>query len=253
MQHRPAHAVSAQLRLEPDHQENAGQPQQHRRRNQLPAQAGKKDHRQAGRQHQQRGAQVRLLHDQAHRHHQQQTGHQVVKRAQLALAFLEPPGQHQRHRNFQDFAGLDHDAQVDPAFRAFFRDAKNRHGDQQGHAQHIQGHGKRHQALRRDLRHDKHDAPGNQHVAAVVHKPRAVVEAGRIHDHQAGTGQQENGKRQRAVKALEHRGGALEKGRFIENGGHEEGLSASWCWQVRCKGQIRARQRHTAPVVRCGQ
>jgi hypothetical protein len=43
----------------------------------------------------------------ADRHHQQQAGHGEVQRPQLAFAFLEPPGQHQRHRDLEDFAGLD--------------------------------------------------------------------------------------------------------------------------------------------------
>ena len=39
-------------------------------------------------QHQQRGAQIRLLHDQAHRNGQQQHGGHEIKRAKLALAIM---------------------------------------------------------------------------------------------------------------------------------------------------------------------
>ena len=178
----------------------------HRRQHQAPAQAGKKDHRQAGRQHQQRGAQVGLLHDQADRNRQQHGAHREVERAQLAFALLEPPGQHQRHRDLQDFAGLYRDAQVEPARRALARDAEQRHRDQQRHAGHVQRHRNRHQALRRNLRHDEHDAGGNQHVAAMVVETGAVVEAGRIHGQQAGAGQHQHGKQQQGVETAETAG-----------------------------------------------
>ena len=57
-------------------------PMHHRRHDQLPRQAGEEDHRQAGRQHQQGGAQVGLLHDQADRHRQQhRRDHEVERRA----------------------------------------------------------------------------------------------------------------------------------------------------------------------------
>ena len=100
MKHRPAHAVSTQLGLKPDQQKHAQQPQHHGRHDQLPAQTRKEDNRQPSGQHQQRCAQVRLLHDQTHGHNQQQPGHQKIKRSQLALTLLKPPGQHQRHGNF---------------------------------------------------------------------------------------------------------------------------------------------------------
>jgi hypothetical protein len=51
-------------------------------------------------------------------------------------------------------------------------------------------------------------------------KTGAVVVARRIHDQQARAGQQEDGKRQQPVKALQHGQRALVKGRFVENGGH---------------------------------
>lgn len=60
-----------------------------------------KDHGQAGSHHQQRGAQIGLLHDQAHGHHQQHKGDDKVRGAQIALAALEPPGQHQRRGDLQ--------------------------------------------------------------------------------------------------------------------------------------------------------
>ena len=129
VQNRPAVAVGAQLRLEPDDQENADQPEQHRRRNQLPAQPGKKNHRQSRAQHQQRGAQIRLLHDQSDRHRQKPQRSDKIERAQLAFALLEPPGQHQRHGDFQDFARLNHDTDIEPAPGAFLGDAEKSHAN----------------------------------------------------------------------------------------------------------------------------
>ncbi len=68
----------------PDQQRDANGRQHDRRQHQLPGQAGKKDHRQPRGQHQQRGAQVRLLQDQRHRQGQQAKGDDKIQLAQVA-------------------------------------------------------------------------------------------------------------------------------------------------------------------------
>ena len=85
-------------------------------------------------------------------------GDHEVGRVQLAFALLEPPGQHQRHRDLQDLARLDHHAHVEPARRALLGDAEHRGRHQQRHADRVQRHRQPHQLLRRHLRHDEHDA-----------------------------------------------------------------------------------------------
>ena len=185
VQNGPANAVSTQLRLKPDDQKNTHQAEHNRRRNQLPAQAGKKYHRQAGAQHQQRRAQIGLLHDESNRNGQQHQRHHKIKRAQLTFAFLKPPGEHERHGNFQDFAGLNHHTKVQPALGALFGDTKNRHCYQQGNTGDVKRHGKHHQSLRRHLRHNKHDGTSNQHIAAMVGKAGAMVVTRGVHDQQA--------------------------------------------------------------------
>jgi hypothetical protein len=79
-------------------------------------------------------------------------------RAQLAFALLEPPGQHQRHGDLHQLAGLDHHPDIEPAGGALLGDAEQGGGQQQGHAQRIQRHGQLGQALRRHLGHHEQDA-----------------------------------------------------------------------------------------------
>ena len=220
VQHRPTHAIGAQGIAIPDDGEQPQDDQKQRRRNQLPAQACKKYHVQARRQHQDGGAQIWLLHDEPNRHGQQQHGHTKVQRTQQPLALLEPPCQHQRHGDFQDFAGLDGDAQVQPAARALFGDTKDGNGNQQSHPHGVERHRQRHQPLRRNLGHKKQQRDGNHHVAAVVHETGPVVEAGRVHRDQARAGQQADRQRQRDVEASKQRGKTRDQRRFFKNEGH---------------------------------
>ena len=225
VQHHPAHPVRTQCRFVPDQQRDTDAGQQHRGQDQLPAEAGEEDHRQPGGHHQQGGAQVGLLHDQAHWQQQQDPGHQEVQRPQLALAALEPPGQHQRGGDLEDFTGLDDHPQVDPAFGTFLGNAEQRHRNQQGYTHGVQRHGEFHQALGWHLGHHKHDAAGNQHVAGMVHEAGAMVKPGGIHGHQPGTDQQKDSKGQPAIEALHQRQEALGPGGFLENGRHKNRLS----------------------------
>ena len=174
----PTKAVSAQSGFKPHQQHHPDQAQDDWRQNPDPAQPCEENHIQAGCQHQDGGAQIGLLGDQPHRHHQQRCGHGKVQRAQLPLTLLKPPGQHQRHGNFENFAGLNHNAHIQPAARPFFSQAKQGHGNQQGHAQGVQRHGKGHQALGWDLRHQHHDHKRQGQVAGMVPKARAVGKTG---------------------------------------------------------------------------
>ena len=189
-QARPAHALGAQLSLKHPQQHQASQTEQQGRGQQAPAQAGKKNNRQTSRQHQYSGAKIGLPEDQPYWQQQQADRHHKVKRTQLALALLEPPGQHQRHGDLQDFTGLNHQAQIEPALRTLFGQPEQRHGHQQANAQHIQRQGQVHQTLWRHLRHAKQNQPGNQHVASMVLKTGAMVVARGIHGQQACQGQQ---------------------------------------------------------------
>ena len=69
------------------------------------------------------------------------------KHAELPLAALKPPGQHHRHGDLHQLAGLDHQAHIEPALRAFPLDTKQEHRQQQGHAQRLHRHRVRHQPL----------------------------------------------------------------------------------------------------------
>jgi hypothetical protein len=154
-----------------------------------------------------------------------------VQRTQLAFALLEPPCQHQRHGDLEDFARLDHHADVEPAPGALLGHAEHRHGHQQADAQQVERDGKAHQPLRRHLRHDEHDRARQQHVAAMVDEAGAVVEPGAVHGEQAGAGQQEHRESQGTVESLQQGDGALPKGRFLEDGGHarlSSALSSDW-------------------------
>ena len=152
-------------------------PTEHRRHDQLPGQAGEEDHRHAGRQHQQRGAQVGLLHDQPHRHHQQHPAtmkssgrncpsrfwnHQAsisgIAILRISLGWITTPTLSQRRAPFL----------VMPNTATAISSA---------HPQHVQRHRETHQPLRRDLGHHEHDGAGDQHVAGVVDEAGAVVEA----------------------------------------------------------------------------
>jgi hypothetical protein len=153
---------------------------------------GEKDDRQAGRQHQQRGAQVGLLHDQPDRHRQQHAGHQEIERAQLALALLEPPGQHQRHGDLQDFAGLDDDAHVQPAPRALLGDAETPPPRSAGHARTYSGTAR---AIRRcggTCATTNMMKPASSMLRPWSAKRLPKSKAGRIHGQQADAGQQEH-------------------------------------------------------------
>jgi hypothetical protein len=131
----------------------------------LPGQAGEEDHVEAGRQHQDRGAEVRLARDEADRQQQQYRGDRIVAQARHGFALLEEPGQQQRHGDLHQFGGLDaHEAEVEPAPRALGNVAEQGHGDQQQHAGDIDRHRQVHQALRRNLRQDAHHHQGHGDV-----------------------------------------------------------------------------------------
>ena len=82
---------------------------------------------------------------------------------------------------------------------------------------------------------------GQQHVAAVVDEAGAVVVAGRIHGQQAGAGQQEHRKGERAVEALEHGQQAPRERRLVEDGRHGDGIIAARSPPDGPQGQFRAR------------
>ena len=220
-QHVPVHPVGAKLIAKKHDARHARQRQRHRRQHPAPGQPGEKNHGQAAGHDQQRRAQIRLLHDERHRHGQQRKSARKVHRlaAPLPLPPLKPAGQHERHGNLHDLAGLNHHAHIQPALRAFFGDAKQRHRHQQQHARRVNRHGQPHQPLRRRLRHHEHDGRRQQHVAPVHDKARAVVKAGGIHDGQPQPRQQQHGGQQRPVKPPEHGQHALPPGRRVKSSG----------------------------------
>lgn len=145
----------------------------------------KKDHCGTGQQHQNGCAQVGLLHDQTHGHCEQHNGHQIVQRPWAFLAFLEPPGQHERQRNLQQFTGLDDHAYIDPTGGAFFGNAKNRHRNEQDNSGGVERNCQQGELLGRNLRHDEHDCSSQCHVADVTAEAAGKIESRRIHDRQA--------------------------------------------------------------------
>jgi len=220
MQHHQVHAVFAQVVAIDGDQQQPDHAHQHRRDDQLPRQAGKIDHRQAGGHDQQGGPQIRLFHDQPNGDDENRKRDDKVGRAQGPFAALEPPGQHQRHRNLQQLTGLDDNAQVHPALRAFLGDTKQGHRNQQRNAQAIQRQRKAGQPVRRDLRDHQQDAQRQQHVAAMVGKAAAMVESGGIHGRQSDGGQHADDEDQWPVITAQHRQQTLEQIRFIKNFGH---------------------------------
>jgi len=87
--------------------------------------------------------------------------------------------------------------------------AKQQGGNQQCHAQGIQRHRQGHQALRRQLGHHKHHTGSQQHVAALVNEPGAMVKPGRIHGDQPQPAHVQHDQAQGDIEPLENRLDAL--------------------------------------------
>ena len=223
----PTDAIHAQGIAIPNQQHDANGRQQDGGQHQLPGQAGKKDHRQPRGQHQQRGAQVRLLQNQRRRQGQQAKSDDKIAHAGRAFAALEPPGQHQRHGNFQQLRGLNHHAHIHPALCPLFGDAKHQHRNQQRDAQAIQRHGGKHDFLRWHLRHDEQNGRRQQHVAPMVDKARAVVVTRGIHRQQAQAREQGDEQQQHPIEAQEHGHNALQQRRFVKFSRHKRRLSSA--------------------------
>ncbi|MPN15847.1 hypothetical protein SDC9_163183 [bioreactor metagenome] len=67
----------------------------------------------------------------------------------------------------------------------------------------------------------------NQHIAAVVHKARAVIETRRVHGQQPRPRQHGDKEKQQEIKAAKQRNNALQQRGLIEfDGGH--GPQLSW-------------------------
>jgi hypothetical protein len=138
----------------------------------------------------------------------------------LSLALLKPPGQHQRHADLEQLARLDDHPQVNPALGALLGDAGQRDGHQQHHTSGVERRRKNHQALRRNLRHDKQQRQSNQHVAPMVGKAGAVVVPRGIHSQQACTCQNQHQQQQPAVKATKQWQDASQQCRLVDRGFH---------------------------------
>ena len=225
VQHRPAYTLGTDLGLKTHDQHDPYGDQQHGGQHQLPGQTSEENHRKPSRQHQQRGPQIGLLHDEPHRHRQQQAGYREIQCAQLAFALLEPPSQHQGHADLQELARLNHHPQVDPALRPFLGNTGDRYRHQQQHPHRVQGGRKRHQPLRWNLCHGKQQHQRDDHVARMVDKARAVVVARGVHGQQAGPGQYQHQHHEPAVETAKQRQDARGQRGLVDRGFHGPRLS----------------------------
>ncbi len=149
-----------------------------------PRQPGEEDDEGPGEQHQQRGAEVGLLHDETDGDEQQHRGDEKILHPDLALALLEVPGQHQRHGDFHDLGRLHHgDAQIEPAARALAHQPEHGRGDEQRDAKGVDRHGDLHQPLRRHLRRDEqHQKTDAQIAQMIVERHMRILQRGKQHD-----------------------------------------------------------------------
>ena len=191
------------------------------RQDQLPRQAGEEDHVQAGRQHQDRGAQVGLLDDQAHRH----ASSSSATTKSSARSWPSRRWNHQASISgiaiFRISLRLDHHAEVEPARRALLGDAEQRRRHQQRHA---------HQrTAARPAPSASAAGPARRRTArraraACCARGRRSACRGRSRPSTSSPGRppasSSDGQRERAVEAGEHRRDALPGRRPLEGGAH---------------------------------
>ena len=166
----------------------------------LPGQAGEENHVETRGRDKHGSAEVGLAGDQQHRHDEQHAGDEKLPRAQARFVAVEPPREHQRHRDLHHLGGLEaRHADMQPAARTVDHVAEQRHCDQQQHAGDIGGHGETHQRLRRDLGDQPHQAERDQNVHRLARDARGQVVAGAVQRRQAKRDQRTRNRYQRAV------------------------------------------------------
>ncbi len=132
---------------------------------------------------------------------EQQARDHPVEPAQAALAALEVPGEHQRHRDLEQLRGLDPpESEVEPAPRALRDVAEQRHRDQQRDADQVQRDGRAHHPGRRNVRSDPQHGERDQQVANVALEAPGKVHRRRVHRQHAETDEQRERRAERRVE-----------------------------------------------------
>ena len=109
------------------------------------------------------------------RHQQQQPRDQEVERAQLAFAALEPPREHQRHRDLHDLARLDHTPTLSQRVAPFFGRCRTARSRSAARRRRCRAAPRSASACCGDTCATTNSTPsGEQHVARVVDEARAV-------------------------------------------------------------------------------
>jgi hypothetical protein len=88
------------------------------------------------------------------------------------------------------------------------------------------------------LGHDEQHRQGQQHVAAVVYKTAAMVEADRVHGDQAGHAHEDDGTQQGQVEAHEDLLAALPNRRRIKNAAHRKTPGDGPAGAARCTASL---------------
>ncbi len=116
---------------------------------------------------------------------------------------MEPPREHERHRDLHDLGGLDGgDADVEPPARAVAHVAEERHRDEQHEARDVEREGQAHQHLGMDLRQHPEGGEGDREVAHLAEHAIERCAAGGGIDHGRAERHGERQRRhQRAVDA----------------------------------------------------
>ena len=169
----------------------------------FPRQPRKENHKQPRSHNQRGGTQIGLLQNQGNGHGNNRQRGKIMKPRQIIFIALKKPRHRHRQPNFHDFRGLQaHKAEVEPARRAVYRDAKKMHAQQQHHAQHINRQGKIAQNVGANPRKNQQQPHAQNGVQGFVFQPSDVLPIGGVkqkHTHQIHS---QHGVKQPRVKRI---------------------------------------------------
>ena len=138
----------------------------------FPGQPGQEQHVESSGAHQQRGAQIGLSCDKQHRHDHEHRTDDEVAHLQDRFVAIEIPGKQQRDCNFHELGGLNaREAEIEPAARTVDHFSGERHADQQGQADYVQGQRDARKIVQRNICRDPHDAQCNTDIDDLADHP----------------------------------------------------------------------------------
>jgi hypothetical protein len=162
---------------------------------------GHEQHERAGRENQQRGAEIRLADNQNERQADQAEADRDVLEVRRQSALGQVPGDGRRHDDLHEFRRLeaDHPGNIDPARRTHGVVAHDIHRHQQQHPEHISsGHPARHESGLK-LGNDKHRHQTDAERGGLFDQQVPAFAAGRIQHEQTARRQRQQQNQQRAI------------------------------------------------------